>query len=787
MEEKVEFPSSSAVPETHIKLMSFNGGEKGGHRVSIMEDDESEVTLMYAKHERVPLKDFHAEVRATLDIEQFLNQAVLLLDISEQLYVEVIDLLLKDTLKYLDEPETVMEEAKSALFTHDSVHNLAKTIQGVSTGQGFDYDQSWICALCDCPSLTRRHVAIARLKHPTNFGRTSQEVHFVILVLSPTREKGTKNALETGRTFATIFADLDFRHNLMEARTVEEFKRVLNTHAKELAEMQTSHSSIKKSGLHDEEEKSSNRCGFARGLCDDVKRRLPHYISDFKDGVIGHKTPQKTLATIFFLYFACILPAIAFGVLNDKNTHGAIDVKKVIFAQAVGGLCFAIFGGQPLIVLLTTAPLALYIKVIYSVAEDFGLEFYSVYACVGIWNSFFLILFSLSGASRLMKWSTRSTEEIFALFIAIAFSLDAVKALAHDFHVNYYSPACSCDFPPCIENLTLEALNTTENVGDRCLRENSLLYLLLLCGTVWLGWTLFNFTKSPLLEANIREMLADYALPVAVITMSFVGSFIFRDVKLEKFDYSDGHLLVLAPIGRLSPAAIAGCAVLGFPLSLLFFMDQNISSALVNAPLNKLKKGPAYHLDLFVVALLNLFLSIFGLPWVHAALPHSPLHVRALADVEERVDGGHVQNIIVSVRETRVTGIVSHVLIGLSLLMLPIPLQYIPQAVLYGLFVYVAFTSVDGNQLFDRILLLFTEQTAYPPNHYVRHVPQRKIHTFTSIQLIQLAVLCAFGFAPLAYLKMVFPILLLFLMPIRHKMVPKVIPMKYLASLDRAH
>lgn len=30
--------------------------------------------------------------------------------------------------------------------------------------------------------------------------------------------------------------------------------------------------------------------------------------------------------------------------------------------QTIGGLAFYIFGGQPLVVLLTTAPLALYIK-----------------------------------------------------------------------------------------------------------------------------------------------------------------------------------------------------------------------------------------------------------------------------------------------------------------------------------------------------------------------------------------------------------------------------------------
>ena len=56
----------------------------------------------------------------------------------------------------------------------------------------------------------------------------------------------------------------------------------------------------------------------------------------------------------------------------------------------------------------------------------------------------------------------------------------------------------------------------------------------------------------------------------------------------------------------------------------------------------RLKKGCAYHLDLFVVGILNGFLSVYGLPWMHGVLPHSPLHVRSLADVEERVDQGHV-------------------------------------------------------------------------------------------------------------------------------------------------
>lgn len=58
-------------------------------------------------------------------------------------------------------------------------------------------------------------------------------------------------------------------------------------------------------------------------------------------------------------------------------------------------------------------------------------------------------------------------------------------------------------------------------------------------------------------------------------------------------------------------------------------------------------------------------------------------------------------------------------------------------------------------------------QAAYPPNHYIRRVPQRKIHKFTLLQVIQLLVMCSLGFAPWPYMKMMFPVALLLLMPIR--------------------
>ena len=72
---------------------------------------------------------------------------------------------------------------------------------------------------CSVQSLQRRHVAIARLKQAANLGRTSQETRFFCLVMAPMREKGTKNALETARTFATILADIDCRQLLQACKT----------------------------------------------------------------------------------------------------------------------------------------------------------------------------------------------------------------------------------------------------------------------------------------------------------------------------------------------------------------------------------------------------------------------------------------------------------------------------------------------------------------------------------------------------------------------------------------
>uniref|UniRef100_A0A8C0AX87 Solute carrier family 4 member 11 n=1 Tax=Buteo japonicus TaxID=224669 RepID=A0A8C0AX87_9AVES len=692
------------------------------------ESESAGCVLLHTSRKYLKLKNFEEEVRAHRDLDGFLARASIILDET----ATSLDDVLREMLKHFaEDPENMepscnFEKIMSTLFTDSgtpregNVHLLSDTIQGVTaTVTGVQYQQSWLCIICTIKSLQRRHVCISRLERPQNWGENSCEVRFVILVLAPPK------MVSIVFLFALVL------------------QRVLPR-------------------------------SFAPIM----------YALDFTDGVIGNnKAIGKYITTMIFLYFACLLPSIAFGSLNDENTRGAIDVQKTIVGQCIGGLLYALFSGQPLVVLLTTAPLALYINVIRGICDDYNLDFSAFYAWTGLWNSFFLVMYSLFNFSLLMKLFKRSTEEIIALFISITFVLDAFKGIIKVFKKYYYHgragdsylekartdaiPSLGINTTFLMNSSVSRSMSLENQTGTHDVhygRETAVLSLMLMLGTLWLGHTLYQFKKSPYLHARVREILSDCALPISVLTFSAVGSYIFKEIEMSKFNYNPSEsLFVLAPVQSLSIGSVMSAMGLGFLLSMLFFIEQNIVASLTNAPENRLVKGTAYHWDLLLVALINTGLSIFGLPWIHAAFPHSPMHVRALAYVEERVENGHIYETIVSVKETRLTSLVANFLVGLSLLLLPFPLQWIPKPVLYGLFLYIALTSIDGNQLFERVALLLKEQ------------------------VLQLLILCGFGMSPLPYMKMIFPLIMIGMIPIRYNLLPRIIEAKYLDAMDAEH
>ncbi|XP_051773371.1 sodium bicarbonate transporter-like protein 11 isoform X8 [Ctenopharyngodon idella] len=831
--EEREEGQDSPIPSGDDIHLYGNQTHQGG-----TETDVHGCVLLNTSRRYVKLMNFEEEIRAHRDLDGFLERASILLHEDEASLDDVLKTMLRHVSQdpHTAEPGCNFEEIMSSLFTdagsqevndrsqnfifYDNVHLLSETLQCVTaTATGIQYQQSWLCILCNVKNLQRRHVCISRLDRPQNWGENCAEVRYVILILAPSKMKSTKTAMELGRTFASMFSDISFRQKLLESKTQEEFKEALVIQRYHLtaAKRKTTAVEGEETDPHSQKPLKSAESVFShlvslsllcrgpccrdffrvgRGIYEDLCRRLPLYPSDFTDGLVGNnKALVKFMTTSIFLYIAVLLPAIAFGSLNDESTRGEIDVQKTIIGQSIGGIIYSLCAGSPLVIPLTTAPIAIFISVIRGICDDYELDFAAFYACIGLWNSLFLIMGGVFNLSLLVKLFKRSIEEVIALFISIAFVADAVKGTVKIFHEYYHAPTLANGSAAELNRISgsvhLGELNLTEagpvSLPESfilCTRARPLLCLLLMLGTLWVGYTLYQFRRSPFLHVKMREILSDCALPISVLVFSYVGSYVFNDIALPVFNFHEGPMFQIAPLDKLSGASVLSAMGLGFLLFLLIFIDQNIVVSLTNAPENRLLKGTAYHWDLTLSGLINILMSVLGLPWMHAAFPHSTLHVRQLAIVEERVEGGHLYETIVSVKETRVTSLVANILIGVSLFLLPVPLQWIPKPVLYGLFLYIALTSIDGNQMCDRMALLLKEQTSYPPTHYIRKVPQRKIHYFTFLQMVQLLFLCAFGMYPLPYMKMIFPLLMFILIPIRNCLLPRIIEAKYLDIMD---
>ncbi|XP_077977409.1 solute carrier family 4 member 11-like [Glandiceps talaboti] len=779
--------------------------------------------LIHTQRQQMEEKDFCKEIQAVQDIQNFITaKAVFLFDLPNDSFRDVLEPILEQLLR--DEPKTSVQEVLDSMFVEKSHAVISNSIQSaVKMGGAFFFEESWICVYNSLQTLQTRHVAIGRLKEPGNLGICCSDITFVIVVLAPAIQKGTRSALQTALTFATIFTDCNFRSEIMNIDNPVDFKEAVHRRTQQLSDMTYIPNLLRRRRSMDHAHNpfaEANMVGkgfsIARGIRADLKRRVSCYFSDFTDG-------KGVLMTVSFLYFSCLMFTVALGVLNYKNSHGNIGVKKAVVGLAITGLINGFCGGQPLVVLLTSAPLALYTKLVYSVSKDMGVDFMAVYATVGMSSSLFLALYAILDLSKNMKWSTRCVDEVFSIFVACSFLKDAFTDLANNFQEHY---SCLWDvekgtghnnctsllnnfihaITPAMDingtNLTttlsqnvshndsLASLAETDishhdEGGSSCNPENSLLFLLLMIGVPWLGIALNNLNRSPYLARKYREILSDQAIGITVLFWSFVGSYCFRAIQLKPWNYTDQTLFVIPDFSTMTVSAGFFSAFIGFCLSLLIFMDHNIAESLVNAPANNLKKGTSYHWDLFLISVMNFNFALFGFPMVHGKVPHSPMHVKSLSIVEEKVEHGFVEMRTLGVCETRLTTIMAHALIATSVLMLPIPMQYIPQAVLDGIYIFVSVRSLIGNQFFERILLIITEQSAYPPNSYVRRVPQHKIHIFTLIEILELVVMCYLGLNSITYMKMAFPVIVILLIPIRHLLMPKVIEQKYLEALDK--
>ncbi|KAL2492680.1 putative boron transporter 2 [Abeliophyllum distichum] len=143
----------------------------------------------------------------------------------------------------------------------------------------------------------------------------------------------------------------------------------------------------------------------------------------------------------------------------------------------------------------------------------------------------------------------------------------------------------------------------------------------------------------------------------------------------------------------------------------------------------------------------------------------------------------------VEVKEQRLSNLLQALMAGSCVAAMPL-LKRIPTSVLWGYFAFMAIESLPGNQFWERILLLFTAPSrrykVLEDYHatFVETVPFKTIALFTVFQTTYL-LLC-FGLTWIPIAGVLFPLLIMLLVPVRQYLLPKFFKGAHLQDLDAA-
>uniref|UniRef100_A0A8C6TAM6 Anion exchange protein n=1 Tax=Neogobius melanostomus TaxID=47308 RepID=A0A8C6TAM6_9GOBI len=547
---------------------------------------------------------------------------------------------------------------------------------------------------------------------------------------------------------------------------------------------------------------------FCGGLYLDIKRKLPWFLSDFYEGF-----HIQSISAVLFIYLGCITNAITFGGLLGDATDNYQGVMESFLGTALAGSVFCMFGGQPLIILSSTGPILIFEKLLYEFSKKNGIDYMELRLWIGIHSCLQCFLLVATDASYIIKYMTRFTEEGFSSLISFIFISDAIKKMVGSF--KYYpintdfkpddvtTYKCECvapdpsDFQFQHASLNLTAVDWSQLSKKDCLRyggslvgksckyvpDLALMSFILFFGTYSMTVTLKKFKFSRYFPTKLRKLISDFSIFMSIMT--FVGLDMLMGLKTPKLivptefkpTRPDRGWIVL-PFDKNPWWVYVGSAVPALLVTILIFMDQQISAVIVNRKENKLKKGCGYHLDLLWVGVLMAVCSFVGLPWYVAATVISIAHIDSLKMESESSAPGE-QPQFLGVREQRLTGLLVFILTGVSIFLAPI-LKYIPMPVLYGVFLYMGVASLSGIQFWDRIKLYMMPSKHQPDFAYLRHVPLRRVHLFTLVQVTCLAVL---WILKSTFLAIIFPVMILGLMVIR-KMLDMVFSQHDLAWVD---
>ncbi|RGP81073.1 hco3- transporter family [Fusarium longipes] len=501
-----------------------------------------------------------------------------------------------------------------------------------------------------------------------------------------------------------------------------------------------------------------------RGMYHDVKRRLPYYWSDITDAFT-----YRVVASTIRMYFVNLLPAIAYTLDMYRRTGQFFGINEALFSSALAAVVFSLLSTQPLTIVGVTGLISLFNFTIYDIISMYDVSIYPQFmAWTGIWAAIFHWLVAIFNTCDYMRYVTDFSSESFGMYVGIIYIIKGVEELVNEFD----QQGSAAGYLSCII---------------------AILYF----GTVY---GLEKLASSIVWKPGVRTILADYAYVFG--TLFWVGFSHFpgtlkathiERVPITKAFHPTQPRDWLIDFWSLDTKWVFVAMPFGFLTMLLFYYDHNVSSITAQARQYPLKKPGGFHWDFFLLGCTTFVSGILGLPMPNGLVPQAPVHTDSLTVYETELkivptsEGEDTEIRLPIVRATAVVEQrVSHFLMGLGLIgtmtgPLLAVLHTMPAAVFAGVFFVVGWGSIESNGILRKFIYLQSEDRFVQRDEPLLRVRKRKIILFVSLQLIGVFACVAVSHTLAA---ICFPVLIIFLIPLRILLVPRWFSLQELEILD---
>ncbi|KAB8343064.1 hypothetical protein FH972_022658 [Carpinus fangiana] len=506
------------------------------------------------------------------------------------------------------------------------------------------------------------------------------------------------------------------------------------------------------------------RIYWGRGMWRDVKRRLPYYLSDFTDAWDYRVVP----ATVY-MFFANILPALAFSLDMFDRTQMSYGVNEVLLASVLGAVVFALLGAQPLVIVGVTGPITVFNYTVYDLMVPRGTNYFAFMAIVGLWAMAMHWLLALSNSCNGLRAVTRFSCDTFGFYVALIYLQKGVQVLTRQF------------------------AGDAAAAGAYLSIMVALLVLMVAYGSGVIG-------ASNLFQRYVRKFIEDYGTPLTIVFFTgFVHIGHMRAVPLETLPTSKAFFPTqdrpwLVDFWDISGSDVGIAIPFAMVLTILFWFDHNVSSLIAQGTEFPLRKPAGFHWDIFLLGVTTGVAGILGIPFPNGLIPQAPFHTNSLCVTKQVLveDKGAVggekdkdtrmERVVDHVVEQRVSNLAQGLLtLGCMTGPLLIVVGLIPQGVLAGLFFVMGVQALEGNGITLKLVYLFSD-SELTQKHPLRAVQQTsRIWLFVGLELFFFAA----AFAVTQTVAAIgFPIILLLPIPFRAWVMPRMFKREELAAMD---